>query len=326
MIILITVGSALVGATIGVKAAMSYLARRYLDAAIGIVQTHAVKRHAVDWTALRTEAYERNRNALTRSDTYETIRFVLTSLGDHHSGLLSPEMVSGLNRLTADDNPSPDGRVLSERLGYIRVPSFVSGNQQAVDLAATHLHRIVQAVEAQHPCGWIVDLQNDGGGNMWPMLAGLGPILGEGRLGAFIDPEGRQTTWSYASGAAREADQPRARVLGAGYRSQAATAPVAVLISRGTASSGEAVTIAFVGRPNTRSFGQPTRGLSTSNDQFLLSDGAIINLSVSVFADRNGHQYPSGIDPDERAVTSASAPIPSAATAWLRQQPACLAQ
>ena len=161
---------------------------------------------------------------------------------------------------------------------------------------------------------------------MWPMLAGLGPLLGEGRLGAFIDPEGRETTWSYAAGAATEADRPRARVLGADYGLEVTRAPVAVLIGRGTASSGEALTIAFIGRPNTRSFGQPTRGLSTSNDQFLLNDGAIINLSVSVFADRNGHQYPAGIDPDERAVASATAPIPSVATDWLRQQPACLLQ
>jgi C-terminal processing protease CtpA/Prc len=28
--------------------------------------------------------------------------------------------------------------------------------------------------------GWIVDLRNNGGGNMWPMLTGIGSILGEG--------------------------------------------------------------------------------------------------------------------------------------------------
>jgi carboxyl-terminal processing protease len=188
------------------------------------------------------------------------------------------------------------------------------------------LQGILRTIDAQHPCGWIVDLQNDAGGNMWPMLAGLGPILGEGRLGAFAAPDGPEAVWSYADGRVAEAGRPRARVPGAGYRPASADAPVAVLISQATASSGEAVAIAFIGRPNSRMFGQRTRGLSTSNNQFILSDGAMINLSVSVFADRNGRRYPSGIEPDEPAATSARAPIPAAASDWLRQQPACSPQ
>jgi carboxyl-terminal processing protease len=71
-------------------------------------------------------------------------------------------------------------------------------------------------------------------------------------------------------------------------------------------------------------FGRSTRGLSTSNNQFSLSDGAMINVSVSTFADRNGRRYPSGIDPDESAATSAGAAVPPAAIDWLRRQPACL--
>ena len=50
----------------------------------------------------------------------------------------------------------------------------------------------------------------------------------------------------------------------------------AAVISSLTASSGEAVTIAFIGRLNARTFGERTRGLTTSNDQFLLSDGAVL--------------------------------------------------
>jgi len=38
--------------------------------------------------------------------------------------------------------------------------------------------------------GWIVDLRGNGGGNMWPMLAGVGPVLGEGVVGSSsIRPE-----------------------------------------------------------------------------------------------------------------------------------------
>ena len=36
---------------------------------------------------------------------------------------------------------------------------------------------------------------------MWPMIAGLGPVLGEGLLGFFIAPTGRTTSWEYRGGA-----------------------------------------------------------------------------------------------------------------------------
>jgi carboxyl-terminal processing protease len=324
--ILIVGGALLIVGTIILKAAIALGNRRYLEVALDVMQAHAAWRHDVDWETLRARAYTRNRIADTRSQTYDVIRFVLASLGDHHSGFISPEMVSRLNALTVTDNPAPESRVLSDRLGYIRVPPFVSGRQGAIDEAATRLQRAVEEADAEHPCGWVVDLQTNGGGNMWPMLAGLGPILGTGRLGGFVDPDGVITTWSYADGAAAEANQPRAHVIGGSYRSRASTAAVAVLIGRATASSGEAVAIAFIGRPNTRSFGQRTRGLTTSNDQFRLSDGAILNLSVSAFADRNGGVYPDGIDPDEPTVAVAAEPIPTAARHWLLAQPACQAR
>ena len=73
---------------------------------------------------------------------------------------------------------------------------------------------------------------------------------------------------------------------------------VAVLLDRGTASSGEAIAISFAGRPRERSFGEHTAGFSTSNDMYTLSDGASLFLCVGIELDRTGHRYPDGIDPD----------------------------
>jgi hypothetical protein len=75
--------------------------------------------------------------------------------------------------------------------------------------------------------------------------------------------------------------------------------PVAVLVGPATASSGEALAIAFRGRPSTRLFGATTRGLTTSNRVFPLSDGSLLNLSTAAFADRTGTSYPNGVTPDE---------------------------
>jgi carboxyl-terminal processing protease len=91
-----------------------------------------------------------------------------------------------------------------------------------------------------------------------------------------------------------------------------------------TVSSGEAVTVAFRGRPRTRSFGQPTGGLSTSNSGFQLPDGATLLLTTAVFADRNGQRYGAAIEPDEAvSAVDGADPALAAAVAWLRRSSGC---
>jgi C-terminal processing protease CtpA/Prc len=107
--------------------------------------------------------------------------------------------------------------------------------------------------------------------------------------------------------------------------------PVAVLTAPDTGSSGEFVTIAFRGRPQTRSFGLPTEGRPTGNDTFRLSDGAVIVLTTVQKADRTGHVYPDAPRPPDQTVINGSSrqdPYRSdasirAAEHWLTAQHAC---
>lgn len=104
-------------------------------------------------------------------------------------------------------------------------------------------------------------------------------------------------------------------------------APVAVLTGPQTKNSGEALAIAFRGRPRTRAFGQPTAGFSGTNTNLLLSDGSIILLTTATMADRNGKRYGTRVEPDEliAAATGSSEEDPtlSAAVKWLMQSPTC---
>jgi hypothetical protein len=118
------------------------------------------------------------------------------------------------------------------------------------------------------------------------MVAGLGPILGEGPLGYFIDPLNTATLWEYRAGASWSGGQVAQRV-DVPYTLLKSAPRVAVLVDNAVASSGEAAFIAFRGRANTRSFGTATCGLSTANSAFTLKNGASLNLTVAVMADRN---------------------------------------
>ena len=125
---------------------------------------------------------------------------------------------------------------------------------------------------------------------MWPMIAGVGPILGEGTVWAFIDPNDNVTLLGLRRRRLPAGGAPVTQVP-APYQLVLGDPRVAVLVDCRVASSGEATAISFVGRPNTRFIGTPTRGLSTSNGGYALSDGAMFILTNALMADRNLVRY-----------------------------------
>ena len=305
---------------------MSAEARAYLDHALDLMQQHSINRAQIDWTRLRRAAHDRAATALTAADTYLAIEGALGSLGDSHSFFMPPDAVAALQSGDLNlANPDPSGKLLDDGLAYLLLPGFVGSAELAQEYAAA-VQRLIGELDAARPCGWVVDLRQNRGGAMWPMLAGIGPLLGEGQVGAFVTPDGEQTTWFYTGGRAGYGDSVQIALETALVCPPFdPLPPVAVMTGRMTVSSGEAIAIAFRGRPDTRSFGLETGGLTTANDEFPLSDGAWILLTVSRFADRTGKAYSGPIVPDEVVNPPETWPDPvlEAATTWLLSQPAC---
>ena len=100
------------------------------------------------------------------------------------------------------------------------------------------------------------------------------------------------------------------------YRLRHDAPKVAVLIDNGTASSGEAVLIAFQRRPDTRTFGNATCGLSTANQEYMLSDGASLFLTEAMMADRTKFLYGAQIMPDKEFTDPRE--VEQRAVAWLQ--------
>ena len=204
------------------------------------------------------------------------------------------------------------------RLGYVILFGFRAQKEEEVNKYADQIQNIIIDLSKQDICGWIVDLRYNTGGNMWPMIAGLGALIGEGKLGTFKNTNGPSFDWYYRDGQSWMEDTPQARVSHPEFLLNPDEIPVAVLIGLRTASSGEATAISFHGRPNTRFFGRVSSGLTTVNNGFLLGDGAVIVLTVGIDVDRNGQEYGGSMEPD--VVTSKPE---QDAVSWLLVQPAC---
>ena len=308
---------------------MSAEASSDLEEALDIMELKSLRRDKINWEALRKSAFKIAEHAQTPADTYDAIRYALRELGDGHSHFREPEDFNQQQQLTIGEIPQPRAKLLLGKLGFVAIGGFAGSDG---DEYATAVQKLIREIDAQQPCGWIVDLRENDGGGMGPMLAGLGPILGEGDLGASIDVDGEKEIWSYQDGKALAAGEVFTQVQEPAYKLKASSPPVAVLTGMRTASAGEAVVISFRGRPNTRSFGLYTAGVPTGNAGYVLSDGALMALTVSVFADRTGQTYDDRIYPDEwvdevqKLTIIMDEIIPQPAIDWLLSQPACTAR
>ena len=296
---------------------MTNAAEDYLAAALAIMEEHAMHRDRIDWHALRLASAQHAVGAFTPADTYDTIRWALTRLEDRHSFFAPPDrgddaIASGK---FAQEVTVPHGHLRTDRIAYLNIPAF-RGTLRDGTRYADDLQILIAKMDTRDPVGWMVDLTENSGGNMWPMLAGLGPLLGEGPLGSFTFPHDSPAIWSYRAGHACLDGVSLAKTGDDGYRLRWPSPPVALLMTMRTASSGEAVVIAFADRPNTCRFGTATRGLTTANEGFPLPDGATIMVTVSTFVDRRGRVYGQAIEPDQY-VDGEGEQIQTRAATWI---------
>lgn len=307
--------------------------RGYVHDAMTAFRAHSVHQAEVDWRALEDSVLARSAGARTPADTWQVLTWALRSV-DRHSFLLPPPdrmpaFVAGMApaRSTTPPPVRQEASLLDERIGLVVVHGHTGLNRPTyVDSLLARLGTLDRA----GACGWVVDLRNDTGGNMWPMLAGIGPLLGAEVVGSLTN-ERSGLGWHYRDGRSWNGDStPPAAPLGWGSapppRLVHADAPVALLVGRETASSGEMVLLAFLGRPNVRSFGDSTAGYTSGNANVPLRDGATLIVTSSYPRDRLGRTHPLRIAPDEVVLASdgagGDAPL-GRAVAWLHRQPAC---
>ncbi len=142
---------------------------------------------------------------------------------------------------------------------------------------------------------------------------------------------GQREAWIYRNGEVLWNNEYRyeSEVDGSVYEPKQVT-PVALLVSPGTQAAAELMLVAFQGRSDIRSFGEPTRGLPTLVTHTTLSDSSVLFVSGANSFDRNGTIYNGPITPDTIVETDWSKfgteqdPVIQSALDWLQSQSTCL--
>lgn len=297
-------------------------AAAYVDAACEILSGHALNRDLIDLGTIREAAYRVASLGEEPMYRHLAVEYLLQRLGDHHSFFMDPELM----RMWEGEDPSVVPQHYAETsvvdgYGYVMVPSFQSNDVRLVETFADSLQRSLESLAEGGVRGWIIDLRQNSGGNMAPMVCGLGPLLDEGELGRLYDVEDGHEAWWYRRGAYGWGGEIELELLNPLILTE--RLPIAVLLGPGTGSSGEATAVSFIGNSRTRSFGQPTWGLTTGNGNYDMPDGARIFLASTIMANRSGRKLEGPIVPDEIIGPNSNVTKDTALEAaldWLRDQ------
>lgn len=189
--------------------------------------------------------------------------------------------------------PEFEVNVIDDKYGYILIPAM---NFEDISLENIHklsqplYDKIVEIKQSKKIKGWIIDLRFNSGGNVHPMALALYDFLGDNSIYGTMDINKEIISIiKLKKGKYFDNDSITSFVIPKGKR--LTKKKVAIITGIVTVSSGEIIAMAFKGRGNTIFIGEPTMGMTTTNDKRELPFGAFMALTVGYDCDRNGVYY-----------------------------------
>ncbi len=278
--------------------------RSILKCIVDTIKNNSIKRRIIDWDHFGAAVNKSILNTPEENILKVGVQKAIELLDEPHTWYVTSEGKTIHNGYINCFSPRTSEPRYTEDIGYIRVKHFPGiGGEQAINYAQG-LQSMISNKDNDSLLGWVIDLRGNTGGDMWPMLTGLGPLLGDSIIGHFKDPDEKYIKWKYYDGKTL-IDNEKIIATSDPYDIKNKNPKIVVWINKMTASSGEAVAIAFKGKSNTYFIGEPTCGLTTANQSYIFSDGSKLVLTVASFADRNMNEY-SCIEPDTLIVNEAA--------------------
>lgn len=303
-----------------------------LDEAFVFMQKNYYRKNTVEWASLIGSAKKRLASSGNCNETYDIISWCFKELNETHSFIMPPAKAAVYNYDTAGIHKKPSitelvgdikGEMPEDGIAYITVPWVSTTDSAICTLIADSLQQLIATLDEKDPKGWIIDLRKNTGGNCWPMLAGIGPLLGNGVCGYFVNAR-EKIPIIYTDGVAFQGKYVRCR-SSKGYKIKGDKKSIIVLTGHRTVSSGEIIALAFKGKEQVYFYGEPTAGYTTANATYTLSDNSMLVLTVCMEADRTGKICEGSIIPDETITREthpgAADPARAAAIMWLNSQP-----
>jgi hypothetical protein len=216
-------------------------------------------------------------------DTYVALDKVFELIGDEKSYVVNSrgEIVAGDKNAFDCILGQKQTPTLPNNIAYLDISTpLLSPEDMAIAIQDK-----IRARELEGTDAWIIDLRSLREGSFEGMLAGLGPLLGDGVLGAFFYNDDKKEVWEYKNGASFIGGVQKVNVPNA-LEVLSPLPKVAVLIDRSTCREGEQLFAAILKRPNTQSFGNATAGRAFLEGQTSLAEGHKLHFVKAMLMDR----------------------------------------
>lgn len=290
-------------------------ARLLIDSTLRYAKANSLYRDKEDWTAVTDSMRKYSNNAHTIAEVMPAFPVMYKMLGDFHGqALLKRKSYKWPGRRSKVDHKlyadiinrirsgsvNVGSHLLEPGYGYLIIPANNPTHAGESDSIARVIQDSLARLDPAKLKGLIIDLRTNTGGDMFPMILGVGNLFTPGELGAFIYKDGKpKEEWHIAGNAFYMAGKKAMEVPKIGKFNP--KLKIALLTSPYTASSAEALLTSFIGQKNVRIIGEPTAGYTTANDSFSYL-GVQVLMATSVAEDRNGHINYVNILPDEQVI------------------------
>lgn len=247
--------------------------------ALKIVKEHSINSSKLNWDLIKREAIK----IKSDDDLCNVLQMLIDQLKDNHSYLIKAD---GKRWLTIKNDKKKDSEIIipyeklkDNNIAYILVNPMSSTNDLDKDEYAQKLYDRIYSSYKSDMNGWILDFRENSGGQLWPMLAGLSPLINSDTAGYGVYPKFSWIWWA-KNGQAGVGANAHYQIKNRSKKILKKR-PIAILIGNKTASSGER-----------------TRGLATINQPYKLDNGIVMMLTSGYFGDRDKKIYSKGIEPD----------------------------
>lgn len=240
-----------------------------------IIKKHGIKEYINSW-----DPPDVPDSAVSRKEARQLLNNYVKSY-HFHSFVMDEKEKGPMSKYTGNKMPKffwDDKR----KIGRICFYSFAGSNSDEI-------YKLVNTVQS-HIQNWlelgikgiIIDLSKFQGGNMWPPISSLIPLLKNSTLLSF----GHKRTFKNNPKGWINLDKDGHRVIGRHIPIKPLRVPTAVIIGPNTASSGEFIALVFAGRSKT--FGQRTAGFLSVNSNFDLGHNFAAAITVELPTDATG--------------------------------------
>lgn len=237
---------------------------------------NGINANSKEWANQKEKLLEESKNFEKYEDAHDSIEEAVKVAGGKHSFIIKPQDKNEVSK----NIEYPQIELRDDGILYIKLTPIMLAseeeNQKYVDI-------VVKELEKENYSGVILDLADNSGGDMYPMITAISSLIPDGEILEFKNAAGQITPIEMKSG------QISSEIKG--LNKKVKNVKVAVIINKNTGSSGEITALALKKNNNVRFFGEESAGYTSVNSMFTLYDGLIMMLTTSSIVDPLGNEY-----------------------------------